>query len=100
VADGGLDLGHELMAEAPVPITATLSPAGSWAWSQPAEWNSVPAKLSIPGMSGVRGSLSATTGGWGRSCRSKGATAREPAPTMTTRRWATTHNSPGPWTGY
>ena len=52
----GWILGTNWIAEAPVPITATRSPARSWSWSQRAEWKVVPAKLSRPGRSGTSGS--------------------------------------------
>ncbi len=36
----------------PVPITPTRAPSSGTEWSQRAEWNAVPAKVSIPAMSG------------------------------------------------
>jgi hypothetical protein len=42
-------------AEAPVPMTATRSPARAWLWSQCSEWKLAPAKRSRPGMSGTIG---------------------------------------------
>jgi len=47
------------IADAPVPISATRSPAREWSWSQRAEWNTVPAKSASPGRSGIDGDTSA-----------------------------------------
>ena len=51
--------GTNWMAEAPVPITATLRPARSRSWRQVAEWKTGPSKESSPGTSGSDGSESA-----------------------------------------
>ena len=45
--------GTNWIADAPVPITATRSPASSCSWSQRAEWKVVPSKLSRPGSVGI-----------------------------------------------
>jgi hypothetical protein len=45
-------------AEAPVPITATRSPARSCSWFQRAEWKISPPNVSRPGISGISGSWS------------------------------------------
>jgi hypothetical protein len=47
--------GMNCTAEAPVPITATRSPASEWSWSHRSEWKAVPSKRSRPGMSGKTG---------------------------------------------
>ena len=49
--------GTNWMADAPVPITATFSPARSWSWSHCAEWKMEPVNVSMPSMSGRLGSL-------------------------------------------
>jgi hypothetical protein len=36
-------------------MTATRSPDRSWSWFQAAEWKVVPAKFSIPGITGMLG---------------------------------------------
>ena len=46
---------------APAPIMATRLPAKSTEWSQRAEWNAGPAKLSRPGRSGMCGRFSCPT---------------------------------------
>ena len=50
--------GMNWIADAPVPITATCFPVRSQEWSQREEWNAVPPKESIPGMSGQAGMCS------------------------------------------
>ena len=50
--------GTNWIAEAPVPTLATRSPVRSWSWSQRAEWKTLPSKRSIPGRSGMLGSVS------------------------------------------
>ena len=57
-ATSGWMAGTNWIADAPVPITATRSPARSWPWSQRAEWKAAPAKRSSPGMAGTLGSVS------------------------------------------
>ena len=47
--------GTNWIAEAPVPITATLRPVRSRSWFQAAEWKTSPSKDSSPGSSGVLG---------------------------------------------
>ena len=46
---------------APAPMSANRVPRWSTVWSHRAEWNDGPANVSMPGMSGIRGVLSAPT---------------------------------------
>ena len=46
---------------APAPMSANRLPRWSTVWSQRAEWNDGPANVSMPGISGIRGVLSAPT---------------------------------------
>jgi hypothetical protein len=47
------------MVDAPVPMIATLRPVRSCVCFHCAEWNAVPAKVAMPGRSGMCGSDSA-----------------------------------------
>ena len=50
--------GTNWIAEAPVPITATLRPARSCEWSHSAEWKTLPVKVSMPSTRGTEGRVS------------------------------------------
>ncbi len=56
-ATSGWICGTNWIADAPVPITATRSPARSWSWFHSAECHVSPSKRSMPSSSGIDGSL-------------------------------------------